>query len=704
MSKKLFVHLSFLTILFSFFANCIIAQSQVMTPELLWKLGRVSGEAVSPDGKTIIYGITNYDIQKNKGERNLYSISLPAASTGKLKNSLTASTVSVQITDSIGTESGVQFLAGNRIGYIYKDQWWEADITGKNAKQISNIAGGISVGKVSPDGKYFLYAHDVKIDQTSLEKYPDLPKTSGEVYDDLMYRHWNSYEDGFYSHIFWTNYSSGTISNEAKDIMSGVRYNCPQAPMGGAEDVQWSADGKKIFYVCKKKAGKKYALSTNSDLYVYDLTNGVTSNFTDGLNGYDTNPVVSPDGTKIIWLSMARDGYEADKNRIMLYDFTNNQRIDLTNNWDETVSSIVWSTDGKKIFFTETFQATEQIFEITLPPVIADISIKNFRQVTNGDWDVNGIVGVTANSIIVSRCDMNHASEIFKVDIATGSFFPLTIVNKSIYDNLSMGKIEKRWIKTTDKKQELVWVIYPPNFDPAKKYATLLYCQGGPQSPVSQFYSFRWNFQLMAANNYIVVAPNRRGLPGFGTKWNEDISKDWGGQAMDDYLSAIDSIAKLPFVDKSRVGCIGASYGGYSVYMLAGIHGGRFKTFISHCGVFDLQSMYLTTEEMWFADWDMGGNFWQSKVPVTYTKFNPINYADKWNTPIMVIHNDLDFRVPLNQGMEAFQLAQLKGIKSRFLRFPDEGHWVMKPQNGLLWQREFYSWLDDTLNPKPDEE
>ena len=699
--KKYFILLSLFDFAFSIFSFHSQAQQQTMTPELLWKLGRVSGESVSPDGKTVIYGITYYDVVKNKGERNLYSLNIESISKpDKMKGNVPAS-APIQITDSIGSESGIQFLSNGTIGYIYKGQWWESDVNGKNAKQISKIDGGISVGKVSPDGKCFLFAHDVKIDQTIQEKYPDLPKTDGEVFDDLMYRHWDTYEDGSYSHIFWTTYLPGVIGKDAHDIMAGTKFDCPQKPFGGAEDVQWSGDGKKIFYVSKKKTGKQYALSTNSDIYSYDLTNSVTVNFTDGINGYDSNPVISPDGTKIIWLSMLRDGYEADKNRIMLHDFTTNQRIDLTASWDETVASINWSLDGKKIYFSETFQATDQIFEITLPNVIADISVKDFRQVTNGDWDVNAVIGITATSIIVSRCDMNHASEIFKVNINTGEFTALTKVNKSVFDNLAMGKVEKRWVNTTDHKQELVWVIYPPNFDATKKYATLLYCQGGPQSAVSQFYSFRWNFQLMASNNYIIVAPNRRGLPGFGTKWNEDISKDWGGQAMDDYLSAIDSIAKLPFVDRNRLGCIGASYGGYSVFMLAGIHNGRFKTFISHDGVFDLQSMYLTTEEMWFADWDMGGNFWTKPMPITYTKFNPINFADKWNTPIYIISNDLDYRVPFNQGQEAFQLAQLKGIKSRFLHFPSEGHWVMKPQNSLLWQREFYKWLDETLNPKP---
>lgn len=701
--KKQFILLALFTFHFSFLALNSQAQMQTMTPELLWKLGRVSGECVSPDGKQVIYGITNYDLVKNKGERNLFSLNISTVSNSvKLKDAL--NTNPIQITDSLGNEGGVQFLSNGKIGYIYKGQWWESDATAKNAKKISNIEGGISVGKISPDGKHFLYAHDVKIGQTIQEKYPDLPKTDGEVFDDLMYRHWDSYEDGNYSHIFWTTYTNGIIGADSHDIMAGTRFDCPQQPFGGAEDVQWSGDGNKIFYVCKKKTGKQYALSTNSDIYSYDLTNGVTSNFTDGINGYDTNPVISPDGKKIIWLSMARDGYEADKNRIMYYDFTTNTRMDLTASWDESVSSIIWSLDSKKIYFGEVYQATEQVFEITLPAVVADISSTDFRAVTSGDFDVNAIIGITATSLIVSRCDMNHASEIFKVDIATGSFTALTTVNKSVYDNLAMGKIEKRWVNTTDHKQELVWVIYPPNFDATKKYPTLLYCQGGPQSAVSQFYSFRWNFQLMAANGYIIVAPNRRGLPGFGTKWNEQISTDWGGQAMDDYLSAIDSISKLPFVDVTRRGCIGASYGGYSVYMLAGIHNGRFKTFIAHDGVFDLQSMYLTTEEMWFADWDMGGNFWTKPVPVTYTKFNPINFVDKWNTPIYIISNDLDYRVPFNQGQEAFQAAQLKGIKSRFLHFPDEGHWVMKPQNSLLWQREFYKWLDETLNKNPSEE
>ncbi len=706
MKKIIFTLLSLFTAVGVFTSNPLFAQQQKMTPELLWKLGRVSGEAVSPDGKQVIYGVTYYDMVKNKGERNLYSMSTVSVSkTDKMKGANTTVTP-VQITDSLGSESGVQYLSATRIGYIYKGQWWEADVTGKNAKQITNIEGGISVGKVSPDGTHFLYAHDVKIDQTIQEKYPDLPKTDGEVYTDLMYRHWDSYEDGYYSHIFWTTYSAMKMG-EGHDIMSGTKFDCPQQPMGGAEDVQWSNDGKKIFYVCKKKIGKQYALSTNSEIYAYDLTANTTTNFTDGINGYDTNPVFSPDGTKVIWLSMARDGYEADKNRIMLYDFKTNQRIDLTKDWDESASSLIWSKDGKNIFFTEVYQAVETVIQITLPPVIAEISMKNFRRFTDVDCDVNAIIGITDDALIVSRCDMNHASEIYKLGFEGGDFndfTPLTTVNKAVYDNLAMGKIEKRWVKTTDNKQELVWVIYPPNFDATKKYPTLLYCQGGPQSAVSQFYSFRWNFQLMAANGYIIVAPNRRGLPGFGTKWNEDISKDWGGQAMDDYLSAIDSISKLPFVDVNRRGCIGASYGGYSVYMLAGIHNGRFKTFIAHDGVFDLQSMYLTTEEMWFADWDMGGSFWQKPMPVTYTKFNPINYVDKWNTPMYVISNDLDYRVPFNQGQEAFQAAQLKGIKSKFLHFPDEGHWVMKPQNSLLWQREFYSWLDETLNPKTPEE
>ena len=661
-----------------------------MTPELLWQLGRVSGETITPNGKSAIFSITYYDMQANKGEGNLYSAPLAVGQP-------------TQLTTTVGSENNVQFSPTGKMGYVYKGNWYESNSDGSNIQQLTNDSMGIDNVKYSPNGKWVLFTKNVKLDKMKDDIYPTLPKAHARIYDDLMYRHWNFWEDGTYSHVFFAPYSPGKIDvSKAVDIMNGQRYFCPQQPEGGAEDVVWSPDSKSIVYVTKEKTGKEYAISTNTDLYVYDIANKTTTDFTEDNPGYDTYPVFSPDGNKLAWLSMARDGYEADKNRIMVYDFKTKSKYDVTKDWDESVSSMKWSADNSKIYFIESAFGTDQLFEISIPQKgLSTVSSKNFRQITKGDHDVTAMLGLTENNMVVTRTDMNHAAEIFKVDLKTGAFTQLTFTNKKAYDDIKMGNIEKRWVKTSDNKKELVWVIYPPDFDATKKYPTLLYCQGGPQSALSQFYSFRWNFQLMAANGYIIVAPCRRGMPGFGTAWNEAISRDWGGEVMNDYLDAIDSISKLPFVDVNRRGAVGASYGGYSIYFLAGIHNNRFKTFIAHDGVFDLESMYGTTEEIWFNNWEQGGPFWINPQPVDYQKFNPKNLIDKWNTPILVIHGQQDFRVPVEQGIEAYQAARLKNIKSRFLYFDDEGHWVMKPQDGMLWQHEFYRWLDETLKSLP---
>jgi dipeptidyl aminopeptidase/acylaminoacyl peptidase len=415
------------------------------------------------------------------------------------------------------------------------------------------------------------------------------------------------------------------------------------------------------------------------------------------MKGYDTKPQVSADGKTIYWLSMAREGYESDKNDLIAYDVSSKTKTNLTAKWDNTAEDYSPSADRKRMYLLAYYQGTEHVFTMDLPTGKKNETTPSPKQLTTGDFDIASIVGVTTNALVVTRTDMNHAPELYTVDITTGAVQQLTHVNDDAYAKIGMCKIEKRWITTTDKQKMMTWVVYPPDFDPSKKYPALLYCQGGPQSALSQFYSFRWNFQLMASKGYIVIAPNRRGMPGHGVRWNESISKDWGGQAIRDYLTATDSIGALPFVDKTRIGAVGASYGGYSVYMLAGVHNNRFKTFISHCGLFNLKSWYGTTEEMWFANWDVGGPYWEKNNEGLYEKADPINFAQNWNKPILVIHGGKDFRVPENQGMEAFQLAQLKGLKSRLLLFPEEGHWVSQPQNGLLWQREFYKWLDETL-------
>jgi dipeptidyl aminopeptidase/acylaminoacyl peptidase len=671
-----------LLIVSSFCIQFSFAQN-IMTPEKVLSLQRVSAEMISKDQKTVYYGISNPDLAANKNERNIYKISL-------------SDKTNIQITKETGAESGLQEMNDGKILYSYKGNIWVMNADGSSPSQVTKGSESYNNFRVSPDGSKIYFTRDVKVRKTIADTYPDLPKANAIVTDELIYRHWDTWEDEFASHVFVANFSNYQLSNEV-DIMKDELFDCPQQPMGGTEDIAWSKDSKSIYYVCKKKTGKEYAVSTNTDIYQYTISTANTFNMSSGMMGYDTNPLCSNDGKRLAWLSMRRDGYEADKNDIIIYDNDAKQKYNLTKLWDYTVESFVYSNDNKKIFFLAYFMGTEQLFEISLQK---DLSLNNqthIRKITDGDFDVNGIVGESSTSLVVSRTDMNHAAELFTVDIKTGLMSELTTVNKEVYSKMKLCKVEKKFITTTDKQKMLVWVIYPPDFSPTKKYPTILYCQGGPQSAVSQFYSYRWNFQVMASKGYIVVAPNRRGLPGFGVRWNEDISKNWGGQAIIDYITAIDTMCLNSYVDKTRLAAVGASYGGYSVYMLAGVHQGRFKTFISHCGLFDLKSWYGSTEEMWFANWDIGGPYWGKNAPDSYTKSNPIEFAQNWRTPILVIHGGLDFRVPSNQGMEAYQLAQLKGIKSRFLYFPEEGHWILQPQNSLLWMREFYKWLDETL-------
>nr|MBC7614247.1 S9 family peptidase [Pseudopedobacter sp.] len=656
-----------------------------LTPEMLWKLGRVGGETITPNQKNIIYGVSYYNQEINKTERNLYTIPLTG---GTAK----------QITKATGGESVVSInQKTGAIIYSYKGQLWTMDENGLNPKQLTSYADGLENVRISPDAKHILFTKDVSIIKNiANEKYKDLPKSNAYIFTDLSYRHWDTWEDGKFSHVFVADYANGKISN-AVDIMKDEPYDTPQKAFGGLEDVIWSPDSKAILYVSKKKYGKDYAQSTNTDLYHYDLLNKLTLNLTDGMVGYDTQPAYNKDGSRLAWTSMLEDGYESDKSDIRVYDYKLNQCYNLTKDWDETVNSFVWSNDYSKIYFLAYDNGTEQLYEISLEKDLAKNSVNNIKEVTKGRWDINGIIGQAGNTMVVSRTDMNHAAELFKVDLNNGEVSPLTTVNKTAYAGIAMSEIEAKTIKTTDGKDMLTWVIYPPGFDPSKKYPTLLYCQGGPQSALSQFYSLRWNFQLMAAQGYIIVAPNRRGMPGHGVEWNREISGDWGGQAIKDYLSAIDEVSKEPYVDKNRLGCVGASYGGYSVYMLAGIHENRFKTFIAHEGLFDLRSWYGTTEELFFANKDIGGNYWTANSPKSYKNFNPVEFVKNWNTPIMIVQGGIDYRVPVEQGLEAFQAAQLKGIKSKLLYFPEENHWVLNGQNALVWQREFFDWLKETL-------
>jgi dipeptidyl aminopeptidase/acylaminoacyl peptidase len=615
-----------------------------MTPELLWKLGRVSGLGVSKDKNFIVYSVANYSMEENRSRRKTYLI----------------------------------------------------PITGGSPVEINNADSFLVNDKISPDGKYIISSNSVQVNKTKgNDIYTDLPKSNAYVFTSLNFRHWDVWEDGKFDHVFVSSYINGKVSSDIKDIMPNEPYDCPQKPFGGDEDFVWNPDAKHIVYVTKKKFGTAYSLSTNTDLYEYDIEKGTTKNLTESNKGYDVNPAYNAKG-ELAWLQMKRDGYEADKQDIVVsngYIISN-----LTGNRDDIhVESFKWSDDNKNIFFIAPINGTLQLFKVNYPGLtkIAPVIV----QITKGDFDISSIIGQTNNTLIVARTDMNHASELYSVDITSGEMKQLTHVNDEVYHSIGLCKTERRFVTTTDNKKMLVWVIYPPNFDATKKYPTLLYCQGGPQSPLTQFYSFRWNMQLMASQGYIIVAPCRRGMPGFGTKWNEEVSKDWGGQVIKDYLSAIDNISKEKFVDTSRRGCIGASFGGFSVFALAGVHNKRFKTFISHDGVFDFKSMYGTTDEMFFENWEKGGAYWEKNNAIAQRSYaqSPDNFVNKWNTPIMIVQGGKDYRVPIEQGLSAFKAAQLKGIKSKLLYLPEENHWVLSAQNALVWQREFFKWLDETL-------
>lgn len=612
-----------------------------MSAELLWQLGRVSGLGISKDKSTVVYRVSTPNIADDKSAVKIFSM----------------------------------------------------PISGGAIREIADPSMLLGEHHISPDGRYAIRVQDVKINKVlGKELYPDLPKSNVRIYESLSYRHWDTWEDGSFSHLFVSPVNS---KGEDVDIMPNEPFDCPQMPSGGEEDFTWSPDSKYIVYVAKKKSGTQYALSTNTDLYQYEMASGKTSNLSEGMNGYDINPIFSSQGA-LAWLSMKREGYESDKNDIVVKGPA--ATINLTSQWDGTVDSFIWSADGLKIYFIAPINGTVQLFEVDYPG--SSKKIPTVRQITLGEFDVNAIVGQAANTMVVSRTDMNHAAELYTVDLVNGKMQQLTHINDGIYSTLALSKIERRTVATTDSKKMTVWVIYPPNFDPAKKYPTLLYCQGGPQSPLSQFYSFRWNMQLMAANGYIVVAPNRRGMPGHGVAWNEQISKDHGGQAMQDYLSAIDDVSKEPFVDKARLGCVGASYGGYSVFFLAGMHNKRFKTFISHDGIYNFKSMYGTTEELFFVNWDIGGAYWEKTnvaAQKSYGQFDPSLLVDKWDTPILIFQGGRDYRVPDGQSFEAFQAAQLRGIKSKLVYLPDENHWVLHAQNAQVWQREFFKWLRETL-------
>lgn len=687
-----------------------ISKGDRMTAETLWAMGRIGGATASPDGKTIAYQVGYYSVKENKSHQMLYTVSAD----GKLQRTLT---------NTAASETDAAWInGGKRIAFLSKGQLWTMNADGSDRRQITKSDIDIEGFKFSPDEKKVLLIKSLPYHESIKKNPDDLPLATGRVVTDLNYRHWDHYVETV-AHPFVANVTENGVDN-GKDIIEGEPYECPMAPFGGVEQLAWSPDSKTIAYTCRKKTGVNYAISTDSDIFLYDVATGSTKNLckpegykapevdpttsmkNQAVNnqegdvnvGYDTNPQFSPDGKYVAWQSMKHDGYESDRNRLCVYTLATGEKKYVAEKFDSNVDAFCWAADSKTLYFIGCWHACVNMYQTNINGEV--------KQLTD-DWMDFGSIQMLGNTgkILASRHSISQADELYIVtpgkDVKKTKVQQVTWENKAFYDQLEMGKVQERWVKTTDGKQMLVWVILPPHFDENKKYPTLLFCEGGPQSPVSQFWSYRWNFQIMAAHDYIVIAPNRRGLPGFGSEWNESISGDWTGQCMDDYLSAIDDATNnLPYVDKDRLGCVGASFGGFSVYYLAGHHNKRFKAFIAHDGAFNLESMYTDTEEAWFSNWEYDDAYWKyvktNRAKRTYSH-SPHKFVDKWDTPILCIHGEMDYRINANQGFGAFNAARLRGIPAELLIYPDENHWVLKPQNGVLWQRTFFGWLDKWL-------
>ena len=649
-----------------------------LTPEALWAMGRINSVLPNEQTGQIAYTVSYYSVAEN---RSTSWIRIAEEAEGKL----------VTTNEFVGHEPT---WIDNQIAYLKAGKLYLPKKQSPIANQHTCLEGfdkDIEGFLFSPQGDKIILIAQVKTVDSTEDKHPDLPLASGRVVDDLMYKHWDE----------WTKTAPHPFLCDLKvvkgkmqvtsciDLLEGTPYESPMKPFGGIEQLAWSPDGKTIAYTCRKKSGLDYAISTNSDIYLYDLATGTHTNLTEGNKGYDTNPNYSPNGQYIAWQSMERDGYESDENRLMVCNLATGEQTFLSRGLNTNVDSYYWKDDNTLVF-SAVWHATAMLYEINL---------RGERTcLTTGQYDYVPAANI-GDTYYCLRHSMREANEIFRFKKGEKPI-QISHENDNIYSQITMGDVVPRWQKTTDGKDMLTWIIYPPHFDPSKKYPTLLYCEGGPQSPVSQFWSFRWNFMMMAANDYIIVAPNRRGLPGFGNEWNEQISGDYGGQCMKDYLAAIDEfVANEPYADKDRLGCVGASFGGFSVYWLAGHHDKRFKAFIAHDGIFNMEMQYLETEEKWFANWDMGGAYWDKKNKIAQRTFanSPHLFVGEWDTPILCIHGEKDYRILANQGMAAFDAAKMRGVEAQLLIFPDENHWVLKPQNGILWQRTFFGWLDKYL-------
>ena len=713
LAKSFIVSIAFMcsfTIATKAYANNNNLPTDRLTPELLWSMGRIGSTVLSPDKTNILYTVTTYNISENRGYSAIYILNSETKETKKLTVNTSKS------------ESDANFIEnGRKIVFLCADdngtsQLWMMNTDGSNRKCISSEKTDVNGYLFSPDEKNVVLIHDVPTETSIIKNDDDLPKATGMVINELMYKHWDRYVRSV-PHPFIANFDGSQVTN-ARDILDGQPYESPMCPFGGIEEFAWSPDSKSLAYVMRKKTGRDYAISTDSDIFLYNLETGKTKNLCKPENykspvvnatsslkhqiqynenedynlGYDDKPKFSPNGKYIAWTSMKHDGYESDRTRLCVFEFSTGSKTYVTETFDSGVNDFVWDDNSKELYFSGVWHGKTNLYKTNLKGEVSKIT-DEVCDYTLVDVDSR------QNKLLTKKQSMSMADDIFFVDIKKGTSHQLTNINESIYNKLTFGEVKERWVKTVDGKQELCWVIYPPHFDKNKKYPTLLFCEGGPQSPVSQFWSYRWNFQIMAANGYIIIAPNRRGLPGFGYEWLTQISGDYTGLCMKDYLSAIDDICKEPYVDKDRLGCVGASFGGYSVYWLAGNHDKRFKCFIAHDGIFNTQQQYLETEEMWFPNWDMGSAPWVKpggEMQKVYSE-SPHMFVDKWDTPILCIHGQKDFRIEYTQAESAFNAARLRGIPAQLLLFPDENHWVLKPQNAILWQRTFFRWLDKWL-------
>ena len=662
----------------------------LMTPEALWAMGRVGSPTASPDGNKILYGISYYSVEQTK---SLHTINIMNADGSD--NSL--------LTTTAANETGATWIkGGSKIAFLSNEggsnQVWEMNPDGSGRKQLTNSSSDIEGFLFSPCEAKVILIKRVKIKDSTADLHPDLAQSKGIIINDLMYKHWDEWITDA-PHPFVATFDGNSI-DEGSDLLEGTAYDCPNRPFGGVEQLAWSADSKQIAYSCIKKTGVAYTLSTDTDIFLYNTEDGTTQNLcklsSETANyGYDTTPTFSPDGTHLAWLSMKRDGYESDRNRLCIMNIATGKQRYLTDDeqgrptFDSNVDSYCWANDSKSLYFVGTWHGTTQVYNVTTGGTLTKL--------TDGDYDYTSVATTPTGTLLVNRSSMSTPSDIYAID-NNGSIAQLTAENEHILSQIAIGKVEARWCKTFDGKDLHSWVIYPPHFDANKKYPTLLFCNGGPQSPVSQFWSYRWNMQIMAANGYIVIATNRRGLPGFGSEWNEQISGDYGGACMKDLFAAIDDIAREDYVDSDHLGCVGASFGGYTAMWMMGHHNKRFKAFIAHDGFFNMEQQYFETEESWFTNWDLGGAPYEKSAQVQKSFANsPHKFVENWDTPILLIHGDRDYRILSSQSMAAFNAAKLKGVPAQLLLFPDENHWVLKPQNGILWQRTYFAWLDKWL-------